>query len=49
MTDLLLSDNPPDAIDDIAFTTTVGADDARDVVVEVDDCFISKTFESFYF
>lgn len=49
MADLLLTDHPPDAIDDIAFTTSVRSHDTGDVVVEVDDGFISKTFKSFYF
>ena len=49
MTDFLFPDYPPYAVDDVAFTASVRSDDSGNVVVKVDDCFISKTFESFYF
>jgi hypothetical protein len=49
VTDLLFTDHPPDRVHDIALTATVGAYDASDVVIEVDDCFISKTLKTLDF
>ena len=46
MTDLLLSDNPPDAVDDIAFTTTIGADDTSNAFIKADKGLVSKTLKS---
>jgi hypothetical protein len=49
MTYLLLPDHPPDAIDDIALSTAIRADNARNALVKADMRLISKTLESFYF
>jgi hypothetical protein len=49
VTDLLFPDHPADTVNDIGFAATVGSYDPRDIVVEVHDRFISKTFESLDF
>ena len=45
----MFTDDPSDGIDDIGFSATVGAYDTGNLVIEVDDGFIGKAFESFNF
>ncbi len=47
--DLLFADDPANAIDDIAFSATVGADDPGDTLVKADMGLIGKTLESLNF
>ena len=49
MADLLLPDDPPDTVDDITFTTAVGADDTRNALVKADYRLVSEALESLYF
>lgn len=45
MADLLLTDHPADTVYDIGFAATIGANDAGDIVVEIDNGLIRKAFE----
>ena len=45
----MLTDYPPDAIDNITLATTIGPDDAGDTFIKIDDGLISKTFKPFDF
>jgi hypothetical protein len=49
MTYLLLTDHPPDAVDDIALPATIRSDDTRDTLVKTDMGLISKTLKPLYF
>jgi hypothetical protein len=47
--DLLFADHPADAVNDVALATAIGTNNARYVVVKINNRFIGETFESFYF
>ncbi len=47
--DLLFTDHPADAVHDIGFTATIGANDTGYIIIKIDNSFISKTFKSFDF
>jgi hypothetical protein len=49
MTDLLLSDHPADAVDDIALAATVGSDNPGDAFIKADKGLISKTLKPLNF
>ena len=49
MTDFLFSNHPTDTVNDITFSASIWSDNAGNIIVEVDDRFVGKTFESFYF
>jgi len=49
MTDLLLPDHPPDTVNDIALSTAIRTDNARNALVKADMGLISKTLKSLYF
>ena len=48
MADLLLSNHPADAVNDIAFAATIGPNNAGDIFIKVYQGFIGKTLETFY-
>jgi hypothetical protein len=45
---LLLTDHPTDAVDNIAFAAAIGAHNAGNIFVKAYNSFICKTFEPFY-
>ena len=45
----MFSNYPADTIHDIAFTTTIGANNTRDAFIKIEYGFIGKTFKSFDF
>ena len=47
MTDLLFTDDPSDAVDNVALAASVRANDSRYPLVEIDMGFIRKTLETF--
>jgi hypothetical protein len=49
MTDLLLPDHPPDAVDDIALATSIRADDPRNALIKADMGLVGKTLKTLYF
>ena len=46
---LLFTQNPTNRVHNVRFARTVGTDDAYNVFIEVNDCFVSETFKAFYF
>ena len=44
--DLLFTDHPANAVNDIAFTATVGANDAGNVLIKIHNGFIGKAFKT---
>ena len=49
MADLLLPDHPADAVDDIAFAASIGADDPGNSFIKQDMCLICKTLKTLDF
>ena len=49
LADLLFSDYPADTIYNIAFATAVRTNNTGDILVELNNCFVGKTFETFNF
>ena len=49
MADLLLPDYPADTVDNITLTTSVGPDNARNTLIEVEYGFIGETLKPFDF
>jgi hypothetical protein len=49
MADLLLPYHPADAVDDIAFATSIGSDYPRNALIKIKYGLIRKTLEAFDF